>query len=135
MADNSFTSSVDSLLKGMEKFFTTKTVVGEAIKVDDTIILPLVDVSFAVGAGAFAGNGKNNGGGGLGGKITPSAVLIIQNGSSKVISIKDQSGLTKILDMVPDFANRFLDKKDGVEEKEENIDEIFEEVTAPKKVE
>ena len=39
----------------MENFITTKTVVGEPIKVsNDTVILPLVDVSFGVGAGAVS---------------------------------------------------------------------------------
>ena len=67
MADNNFNTAVGSLLKGMEGFLTTKTVVGDAIHVGDTIILPLVDVSFGVGAGAFEGDKKNNGGGGMGG--------------------------------------------------------------------
>ena len=70
MAENSFQNTVEALFKGMDSFITTKTVVGDAITVGDTIILPLVDVSFAVGAGAFSENGKNNGGGGMGGKIT-----------------------------------------------------------------
>ena len=56
-------------------FISAKTVVGDAIHVGDTIILPLVDVSFGVGAGAFEGDKKSNGGGGMTGKLTPSAVL------------------------------------------------------------
>lgn len=108
MADNmNFEATVASLFKGMDSFITTKTVVGEAITVGDTIILPLVDVSFGVGAGAFSGEKKNNGGGGMGGKIMPSAVLVIQNGQTKLVNIKQQDGLTKVLDMVPDFVNRF----------------------------
>ena len=79
MADNNFNSTVDSLFKGMDSFLTTKTVVGEAVKFDDgTIILPLVEVSFGVAAGAFAGEAKNNAGGGMGGKISPSSLLVIQ---------------------------------------------------------
>ncbi len=39
----------------MDAFISAKTVVGDAVTVKDTIILPLVDVSFGVGAGAFAG--------------------------------------------------------------------------------
>ena len=59
MADNTFNQTVESLFKGMDSFLTTKTVVGEAVKFDDgTIILPLVDVSFGVGAGAFAQEDK-----------------------------------------------------------------------------
>ena len=46
MGDNSFHTTVESLFKGMDSFITTKTVVGDAIHIGDTIILPLVDVSF-----------------------------------------------------------------------------------------
>lgn len=112
MADNSFNNTVESLFKGMDNFITTKTVVGDAIHIGDTIILPLVDVSFGVAAGAFSQEKKNNGAGGMGGKINPSAVLVIQNGVTKLVNIKNQDGMTKILDMVPDFINNFTSGKD-----------------------
>lgn len=111
MAENnnsSFQANLESLFKGMDSFMTTKTVVGEAIHAGDTIILPLVDVSFGVGAGTFTEDKKNNGGGGMGGKMSPSAVLVIQNGTTKLVNVKNQDGLTKVLDMVPDFVNRFV---------------------------
>ncbi len=111
MAENqngSFQANLESLFKGMDSFMTTKTVVGEAIHAGDTIILPLVDVSFGVGAGTFAGEKNNNGGGGIGGKMSPSAVLVIQNGTTKLVNVRNQDGITKILDMVPDFVNRFM---------------------------
>lgn len=116
MADNSFHTTVESLFKGMDGFITTKTVVGDAIHIGDTIILPLVDVSFGVAAGAFSQEKKNNGAGGMGGKIMPSAVLVIQNGTTKLVNIKNQDGITKILDMVPDFVNKFTSKNDVVSE-------------------
>lgn len=116
MADNSFHTTVESLFKGMDSFITTKTVVGDAIHIGDTIILPLVDVSFGVAAGAFSQEKKNNGAGGMGGKIMPSAVLVIQNGSTKLVNIKNQDGITKILDMVPDFVNKFTSKNDSLSE-------------------
>ena len=53
--ENNFKDTVNSLFKGMDGFVSAKTVVGDAIHVGDTIILPLVDVSFGVGAGAFEG--------------------------------------------------------------------------------
>ena len=112
MADNSFNNTVESLFKGMDSFITTKTVVGDAIHIGDTIILPLVDVSFGVAAGGFSQEKKNNGAGGMGGKINPSAVLVIQNGVTKLVNIKNQDGMTKILDMVPDFINKFTSGKD-----------------------
>ena len=116
MADNSFHTTVESLFKGMDSFITTKTVVGDAIHIGDTIILPLVDVSFGVAAGAFSQEKKNNGAGGMGGKIMPSALLVIQNGTTKLVNIKNQDGVTKILDMVPDFVNKFTSKNDVVSE-------------------
>lgn len=121
MTENNFNQTVESLFKGMDSFLTTKTVVGEAMTfADGTIVLPLVDVSFGVGAGAFAQDKKNNGGGGLGGKIQPSAVLVIQNGTTKLVNVRNQDGLTKILDMVPDFVNKFMNK--GEKEDKETAD-------------
>ena len=112
MAENTFHATVESLFKGMDSFITTKTVVGDAVHIGDTIILPLVDVSFGVGAGIFTGKDKNNGGGGMGGKIMPCAVLVIANGTTKLVNVKNQDGITKILDMVPDFVNKFTSKNE-----------------------
>ena len=44
--------ALKDLIAQMEGFVSTKTVVGEAIHIDNTIILPLVDVSMGAGAGA-----------------------------------------------------------------------------------
>ena len=124
-SENNFQSTVESLFKGMESLITTKTVVGDAITVGDTILLPLVDVSFGVGAGAFSGDKKNNGGGSMGGKISPSAVLVISNGVTKLVNIRNQDGLTKILDMVPDFLNKFSEgKKEPEAATQENKEKI-----------
>ena len=113
MADNDFRNTVETLFKGMDSFITSKTVVGDAVQVGaDTYVIPLIDVSFGVGAGAFAGNKKDNGGGGMGGKMNPSAVLVISNGTTKLIDVKSNDGLGKILDMVPDVINK-LTKREG----------------------
>ena len=111
MAENQFPSTVDALFKGMDNFITTKTVVGEPVKIDaNTTIIPLVDVSCGMAAGSFAQNAKTNGGGGLSAKMSPSAILVIQNGMTKLVNIKHQDAMTKIIDMVPDFMNRFMGK-------------------------
>lgn len=120
--ESNFKKTVDSLFAGMENFISTKTVVGEAIHIEDTIILPLVDVSFGVGAGASDKKDKSNsGGGGLGAKITPSAILVIQNGQTKLVNVKQQDSLTKVLDMVPDLMDRIKVKTGKKEEEKEEI--------------
>ncbi|MBP3338862.1 MAG: GerW family sporulation protein [Lachnospiraceae bacterium] len=108
-----FDGAVSSLFDGMNKFMSTKTVVGEAIHIEDTIILPLVDVSFGMGAGTKGDGTKATASGGMGAKMSPTAVLVIHNGSSKIISVKNQDGVSKILDMVPDIINKITKKKDN----------------------
>lgn len=108
--NNDFQSTVEALFKGMDSFITTKTVVGDAIHIGENIILPLVDVSFGVAAGAFSNEAKNNGGGGMGGKITPSAILVINSNGTKLVNVKNQDAVTKILDMIPDIAAKFIKK-------------------------
>ena len=110
MAGN-FKEVVDSMLNGMDGFLSSKTVVGEHTVIGDTIIVPFVDVSFGVGAGDFRGEKKANGAGGLTGKMSPSAVLVIQNGTTRLVNIKNQDSMTKILDMVPDIVNKFASKE------------------------
>lgn len=114
MADNNdFKNTVETLFEGMEGFLQSKTVVGEAVHVGDTVVLPLVDVTFGVGAGANAGDRKyGNAGGGIGGRMSPSAMLVISNGTTKLVSVKSQDSVSKILDMVPDMVNKFTNKGD-----------------------
>ena len=68
----------------------------------------------AWGAGAFIGEKKRKSGGGIGGKISPSAVLVLQNGVTRMVSVKNQDSISKLLDMIPDFVDKFMKK---VEEK------------------
>ncbi|MFA9463738.1 MAG: GerW family sporulation protein [Velocimicrobium sp.] len=127
MAENNFNNTVESLFKGMDAFLTTKTVVGDAVRFEDgTIVLPLVDVSFGVGAGAFSQDEKkkNNAGGGMGGKMTPSSVLVIKDGSTRLVNIKNQDTVTKVLDMIPDLINRFTKGDKKTEESKEVKDAV-----------
>ena len=133
MAENNFGNTVESLFNGMTNFMTTKTVVGEAIHIGDTIILPLVDVSFGMGAGAKTDGTKNGATGGMGGKMSPSAVLVINNGTSRIVNIKNQDTVTKIIDMVPDLVNKFSSLAKMVSESESSDlsdDEVIDAVTS-----
>lgn len=124
---NDFSTTVASLFQGMDKFLTTKTVVGEPTTVGDTIILPLVDVSFGVAAGAFSNEQKNNGAGGLGGKMTASAVLVIRDGQIRLVNVKNQDTITKVLDMVPDLIDRFQ-KKTPENEDTQEVDAVVSDI-------
>jgi uncharacterized spore protein YtfJ len=68
-------------LDDLEKLFSSKTVVGESIKVDGYTIIPLLSVGIAFGEGSGrGGDGQGTGGGGRGfaggGGIKPVALII-----------------------------------------------------------
>ena len=130
MAESRFDSTVEALFKGMDGFLTTKTVVGDAVKFDDgTIILPLVDVSFGVGAGAWAKQaGDMSSAGGLGGKITPSSVVVLKDGHAKLVNVKNQDTVTKVLDMLPDLLESFKKDKPDKKEMQEKVDSVVSEI-------
>lgn len=125
MAENNFGGVIDSLMKGMNAVIGTKTVVGDATQVGDTIILPLVDVSFGVGAGASASDKKNGGGGGFSAKMSPSAVLVIKNGTTKLVNVKNQDMVTKVLDMIPDVVEKLTTPKEEMMEDDKAVDIAF----------
>lgn len=125
MAENNFAGVIDSLMKGMSTVLSTRTVVGEATSIGDTIILPLVDVTFGVGAGASVGDKKNGGAGGFSGKLTPSAVLVIKDGSIRLVNVKNQDTVTKVLDLIPDIIDKFTAPKEELMEDEAAVDIAF----------
>ena len=131
--ETNFKSTVESLFKGMDGVISSKTVVGDAIHINDTIILPLVDVSFGIGAGSFLGDKKEKGMGGIGGKVTPSAVIVIQGGKTRLVNIKNQDTITKILDMVPDVVDRITSKKEDKVTEDDVMDILNSETKEEKK--
>ncbi len=103
-------AAVNTLLQGMEKFVSAKTVVCSPIHIDDTIIIPLVSLAFGVGAGAM-GADEDRAAAAMGGKVSPNSVIVIHNGITRLINISTHTGLDRILDMVPDFVDRFQTRK------------------------
>ena len=120
--------NVESLLKNMDGYLNSKTVVGDPITVGENILLPLSEISFGVGAGDFGSTDRNSkGGGGLGAKITPAAILVVGPNGTKLVNVKSSDTMSKIMDLVPDVINKFTDgnvsfgKKAAPEEADEEI--------------
>ena len=125
---NNTSESLKVLFSKMDEFVSTKTVVGEPIIVGDTIIIPLVDVSFGMATGVTESKeeplkGKDGGAGGMGAKMTPSAVVVINNGNVQLINLKNQEGSGKLIDMIPGILEKVTAyfKKDKTEGEEEII--------------
>ena len=103
---NSISTVVKSLMDGAESVLTSKTVVGAPVRIGEQIIIPLSDVAIGCGAGSNGTDHKDAGAGGFSAKMTPTAILIIKNGQTKVVNIKDQTAVTKLVDMIPDVVDK-----------------------------
>ena len=60
-------------------------------------------------------------------KISPTAMLIIQEGRTKVVNIKNQDAITRLLDMVPDLVNKITNKSDVDKEATKKAETILNE--------
>jgi len=108
-----------SIFSKMEDFVSSKTVVGEAITYGDTILVPLIEVTFFGGSGLTESKENTEAGGsGLGGRITPVAVIVIVNGTAQLINVKNQESVNKLIDMIPGVLSKF--NLDGMFSKKED---------------
>ena len=107
--------NLKDMFSRLDEYVSTKTVVGEPVHIGDVILIPLVDVSFGMGT-AMAANaeesegkkdGRDSGGGAMGAKMTPSAVVVISGGTVQLVNIKNQESVNKILDMIPGILSKF----------------------------
>ena len=48
--------------------------------------------------------------------MSPTAILVIRDGSARIISVKDQDVLTKVIDMLPDVIHKITKPKAGSED-------------------
>ena len=126
MANMNIEGTLGSMFKGMDGFISSKSV---GVYVGDTIIIPLVDVNFGMAAGAFNKQDGNKAAGGIGAKMSPSAVLVVSGGNTRLVNLKNQDAVTKIIDMAPEVVDKIvgLFKKDKTEE-EKNVDKAINDV-------
>jgi uncharacterized spore protein YtfJ len=130
-------NNLDTLFNKMESVISTKTVVGTPIHLEGVIIVPLVEVKFGVGAGMSDSRdekGTEGGGAGLGGSITPSAVLVIIDGNVQLVSVKNEDSVKKLIDLVPGILSKLnlgsiFSKKSKADKKGADDRVEFEETT------
>ena len=122
----SIPENTEALFSNLEKFLKTETVVGEAIIIGETTLIPLITVSFGCGTGGGTGNslkdGEGSGGGlGAGAKITPTAILVIKNGEVTMLPVKGRVNLENLIEMVPEIISKVSSKMGLDKTKKENV--------------
>ena len=101
-------TAIEKIASGLEGVLNTKTIVGDPIDVQDATIVPLIEITCGMGIGDY--EGKNAGG--MGTRLTPVACLVVQNGVTKVIHIKNTDPLSKLIDLLPNLINDVMGQND-----------------------
>ena len=121
---NQFQASVRELLTGLDGFVSTRSVVGEPIRMGEATLIPLMDIQIGVGAGSYGGKSSGSAGG-LGATIKPSSMLLLQDGKVKLIRITNEETVMKVIDAIPEVLDRvkgaFMKTDKKVDEKAEEI--------------
>ena len=123
-------SNLEVLFNKMENFVSTKTVIGDPITIGKVILVPLIDVSFGAKqnkANKVGSDTKNGSAAGLGAKMSPSAILVINDGTVQMVNVNDQNSVNKLIDMIPSIASKiksFGGSDDETEETEDSVEII-----------
>jgi len=115
---------VEMLFEKLKDFITSKTVVGEEIKVGKLTLIPIIEVTFGMGSGTgggkYAKDQEGSGGGmGLGVKARPSAFVVIKDEEVELLSLHKPGSLEKLIEKFPEIIEKFPYKPGKSEGKEE----------------
>lgn len=124
MDKNNFSESVNELLQGLDSFVSSKTTIGDPIRVGEKIIIPLMDVKLGVGAGSYTGK-ANGSAGGMGASLVPSSVIIVEKNNVRLVRIQNDDVTVKILDMLPELIGRVKNK---FEKPDKAVDEAIDDI-------
>ncbi|TYQ16424.1 UNVERIFIED_CONTAM: putative spore protein YtfJ [Acetivibrio alkalicellulosi] len=124
MANFNVNENINVLFERLEKFLTSKTVVGEPIQIGDATLIPFITTSFGLGSGSGSGkdekgNDGTGGGSGIGARIAPTAILVIKKDNIELIPIKKSASMEKLVEMVPDIMLKLNLGSDKEKKKEE----------------
>ncbi|HDQ44026.1 MAG TPA: sporulation protein [bacterium] len=112
---------VESVLAQIREIVKTETVIGEPIKAQDVVLIPVSRVSF--GFGAFGGktesrhgDGEGTGGGVM---VDPVAFIVIREDHVRLITLREATtGVGKIIELIPQVVDKVKGMKErGVKEK------------------
>lgn len=127
-ATNSIQSIMETTLETIKNSIDSNTIVGNPIKAETSVIVPIskVTVGFGIGGGEYNKSCKTNTNcdvnfaGGSGGAITisPVAFVVVENGETRLISLEDNVNLVdNILTVTP----RIIDKVQRILKHDSNV--------------
>ena len=112
MENSNVKENLEVLFEKFKNMIKVETVVGEAVQIGDTTLVPFVDVTFGFGTGTnhnTAGKNHECGGGGGGARMEPSAVLVIKGERIELFNIKGNpysNSFDRLIGLVPDLVSK-----------------------------
>ena len=115
MENSNVKENLEVLFEKFKNMIKVETVVGEAVQIGDTTLVPFVDVTFGFGTGTnHCNKGQESGGGGGGAKMEPSAILVIKGDRIELFNIKGNpysSSFDRLIGLVPDLVSKLKSDK------------------------
>lgn len=117
MENSNVKENLEVLFEKFKNMIKVETVVGEAVQIGDTTLVPFVDVTFGFGTGTNHNTANKNhecGGGGGGAKMEPSAILVIKGERIELFNIKGNpysSSFDRLIGLVPDLVSKLKSDK------------------------
>ena len=97
---------LQSMYDKLDNFLKTETVIGETIVVDNIKLIPIITASFGLGGGIGEEDNESGGGGGLGCKISPDAILVIKDNQVEMMPVNTSGSLDKLIEKVPELLEK-----------------------------
>ena len=117
MENSNVKENLEVLFEKFKNMIKVETVVGEAVQIGDTTLVPFGDVTFGFGTGTnhcTANKSQESGGGGGGAKMEPSAILVIKGDRIELFNIKGNpysSSFDRLIGLVPDLVSKLKSDK------------------------
>lgn len=124
-------NNLETIFSRLENMFRAKTVIGDPLTIGEVTLVPVVNVTFGIGAGGGEGRDwPEQGGGGMGAgtgaRLTPSAIVVIKGDQVSLLPLGGGSNFESIIEKVPEVISKIkqavqMDETGQVEEKDCDI--------------
>jgi uncharacterized spore protein YtfJ len=117
-----FGESLGAVGQSIERLISSKTVIGDPIKIGDITLVPVVDVLFGLGSGAGGASPSSRASGdetspaasgtgfATGARISPRALIVVKANQVEVYPLGAGNPVERILDRLPSLTGAILDK-------------------------
>lgn len=104
--------NIEMIFSNLENIIKAKIVIGEPVIInEDVTLVPVVNVSFGIGAGGGEVGNKDIAdkgvlGAGTGANLTPSAVIVVKKDQVSLLPIVKKGNLDQVVELLPELLKK-----------------------------